>query len=313
MGQLPVSPAEGKMGVLCQMQWKCWEWWWEICKGRPATGKQEISSGTSSDVFQQLALARDSIKTLQASQWSLRVEGVEDGCAILERERKALRDNSFETPLELRMNLSTLWLCNLSLWFPSTLPENAKPLDGSSLTPFNVAPKPTHWVIALHHAWSLMALWTGWVGWRWSQAAGAAPCPDRILQALPQDLLITPLRSRQGLFRIIQSQSHKGWKRPPRSWSTTFDQNPPCQLNHSSKCHIQLVFWTFLRMMTPPLPWAACSDAWPPFQWRSSFWCPAWASPGAAWGHLLILSLISWGQSLIPTWLHPPIRELEGG
>lgn len=98
MGQLPVSPTEGKMGVLCQMQWKLWKSWWEIYKGRQPQGKQEISCGTSSDVSQQLALARDSIKTLQASQWSLRVEGVEDGCAILERERKALRDNSLWDP-----------------------------------------------------------------------------------------------------------------------------------------------------------------------------------------------------------------------
>lgn len=140
------------------------------------------------------------------------VEGVEEGCAILKGERKALRDNSLWDPFAAQAESQLLWLCNLSYWFPSPLPENAEPWIGA----LNVAPKPTHWVIALHHALSQMALWTAWVGWRWSQAAGAALCPESIPQALPQDILITPLRSRQGLFRIMQSPSHKGWKRPPK-------------------------------------------------------------------------------------------------
>lgn len=29
----------------------------------------------------------------------------------------------------------------------------------------------------------------------------------------------------------------------------------------------------------PPLPWAVCSNALPPFQWRYSSWCPTWTSP----------------------------------
>lgn len=36
------------------------------------------------------------------------------------------------------------------------------------------------------------------------------------------------------------SQKLLGRKRPPRLSTPTFDHPPPCQLGHSSKCHIQM-------------------------------------------------------------------------
>lgn len=41
-------------------------------------------------------------------------------------------------------------------------------------------------------------------------------------------------------------------------------------------------------MGTPPPPRADHSNAWSRFLWRNSSWCPAWTSPGAALGHLLL-------------------------
>lgn len=58
--------------------------------------------------------------------------------------------------------------------------------------------------------------------------------------------------------RIIKTG--KGWKRPPRSPSPTFDWAPPCQLNYSTKCHVQL----FLEHSTDSdftPPWTVCPDA----------------------------------------------------
>lgn len=38
---------------------------------------------------------------------------------------------------------------------------------------------------------------------------------------------------------ITESQVQFGWKRPLRSSSPTYDRAPPCQLDHSTECHVQ--------------------------------------------------------------------------
>jgi len=40
-------------------------------------------------------------------------------------------------------------------------------------------------------------------------------------------------------------------------------------------------FWTPPGMRTPPLLWAAWSNAWPLCQWRHFSWYPIWTSPDA--------------------------------
>jgi len=47
------------------------------------------------------------------------------------------------------------------------------------------------------------------------------------------------------------------------------------------------VFWTPPGMGTPPLPWAAWSNAWPLFQYRNFSQYPIWTFPDATWGHCL--------------------------
>lgn len=61
---------------------------------------------------------------------------------VLSSQRKEgtegpLREGAFETPLELVLNHSILWLCSSTCWFPSTLLENAKPLAEHSQTQFS--------------------------------------------------------------------------------------------------------------------------------------------------------------------------------
>lgn len=41
-------------------------------------------------------------------------------------------------------------------------------------------------------------------------------------------------------------------------------------------------------MVTPQILWAACSNTWTPFQWRSFSIYPILTSPGTTWSHVLL-------------------------
>jgi len=50
-------------------------------------------------------------------------------------------------------------------------------------------------------------------------------------------------------------------------------------------------------MVTPPPPWAACSNAWPRFQRRYFSSYPTWTSPGTTWDHYLSsFSSLNWAD-----------------
>lgn len=146
---------------------------WEssvICSENPGNGgrksakvgKQEKSCGTWSDVFQQLALARDSTKTLQAPRGSLSPLGC-GGWVCHPWERKEGSEGQFP--------LRPLWSSAepqhpLSLQPQLLLPiPTAKPLDESSPTPFNVAPKPlTEWLLSIMLGVKWLCALAGWDG-----------------------------------------------------------------------------------------------------------------------------------------------------
>lgn len=46
----------------------------------------------------------------------------------------------------------------------------------------------------------------------------------------------------------------------PRSSSPTFNQIPQCQLNHISKWHVYLFFWTLPWIVSSSFLWEACSN-----------------------------------------------------
>lgn len=48
-------------------------------------------------------------------------------------------------------------------------------------------------------------------------------------------------------------------------------------------------------MVTSPVPWAAHSNAWSPFQWKNSSRCPAWTYSCTGWGYVLLSCLAGRG------------------
>lgn len=69
---------------------------------------------------------------------------------------------------------------------------------------------------------------------------------------------------------ILWSQNCAGWNRPFRSLSLSI--NPAlysAPLNHVSKCHTCVSFKYLQGWWLQWLPWAACSSAGQPFQWRN--------------------------------------------
>jgi len=52
-----------------------------------------------------------------------------------------------------------------------------------------------------------------------------------------RDMRCSNINIESFLPKVIESQNHKGWKRPLRSSSPTVNPTPPCLLNHVLKCH----------------------------------------------------------------------------
>jgi len=48
------------------------------------------------------------------------------------------------------------------------------------------------------------------------------------------------------------------------------------------------ISWKSPGMVTPSLPWAACSSAWTLFQIINFYWYPSWISPVTPWGRYLL-------------------------
>lgn len=46
-------------------------------------------------------------------------------------------------------------------------------------------------------------------------------------------------------FAAAESQNHLSWKKPLRSLSLAFDWSPPCQINQSTQCHMQMFLECF--------------------------------------------------------------------
>lgn len=69
---------------------------------------------------------------------------------------------------------------------------------------------------------------------------------------------------------FIESWNCGGWKRPPRSSCQTIDPSHYAHWTHPSLPHLH-GFWTPPGMVTLPLPWAACSNAFPLFLRRHFF------------------------------------------
>lgn len=65
-------------------------------------------------------------------------------------------------------------------------------------------------------------------------------------------------------------------------WLNTFLSAKP---QHQVLC--PAVSITPSGMVTPPRPWAPCSNVSPLFQWRNAPWCPTWTCPGASSVHFL--------------------------
>jgi len=115
---------QGKMGVLCHLQVK-------MLEGLVGNLQRQGSYRKIKIVLLHIQVIYSISWTLQPDLTNLPVaslafEDVDDGCAIL-RERGRL----------WRTTHSILWLCNPSSWFPSPLPENAKPLGECCLTQFS--------------------------------------------------------------------------------------------------------------------------------------------------------------------------------
>lgn len=96
--------------------------------------------------------------------------------------------------------------------------------------------------------------------------------------------------------RITKSWNQLGCRRPPRSPSPTFDQTPPYQLNHSSKCCLR---WHLEHLPGWPIPRPnhLFSDKnLPDIPWCILSLC------------LLVLSLIAWEKRPILTLQQAPFR-----
>lgn len=105
---------------------------------------------------------------------------------------------------------------------------------------------------------------------------------------------------------------HFGSKRPLRSVNLAVKPVlPSLPLNHIPKHHRYVSFKQSPGTVITLLPWAACSNAWLPFQ-RIIF--SLISSLKLSWHILkltsLILSPFNWKLRLCPTWLGSPFRSL---
>ena len=86
---------------------------------------------------------------------------------------------------------------------------------------------------------------------------------NKLYKIISDRSILCESRIMRNLYSKSLNHRFIGWKRPLRSSSPTVTPKPPCLLNHIPKVPHLHIFLNPPRMVTPQLPWAACSNVWP--------------------------------------------------